>query len=265
MASMRILVLDTPADAARVAAAVVTDLVAQSPAAVLGFATGSSPQPLYRALAEKARNGVDFASITGFALDEYVGIDVGHPESYRSVLARDVVGPLGMAPLRMHVPDGLGERMLSGRAYENAMAAAGGVDLQILGIGANGHIGFNEPGSELDSRTRDVALAERTREDNKRFFDGDIDRVPSLAITQGIGTILEARELLLVANGAAKARAIATALESEPSASCPASVIRRHPDVTVVLDVQAASLLRQRENYRAQAETWLLRRLAPVR
>lgn len=264
MASMRILVLGSPADAARVAAAVVTDVVAKSPSPVIGFATGSSPQPLYRALAEHARNGFDFRTVTGFALDEYVGIDPEHIESYRSVLARDVVAPLGMSPDRMNVPDGRGDRMRAALAYERTMAAAGGVALQILGIGANGHIGFNEPGSDVRSRTRDVTLAQRTREDNKRFFSGDIDRVPSRAITQGIGTIVEARALLLVANGTAKAEAIVAALEDRPSASCPASVVQGHPDVTAVLDAEAASLLRRREEYRELAEPLLAELLSPV-
>jgi glucosamine-6-phosphate deaminase len=254
---VRIIVLPTARDAAEVGAAVIAERVRSNPATVLGVATGSSPQPLYAALAERAAAGLDFGAVTGFALDEYVGIDPAHPESYHSVLERDVVTPLGMRPEAMNVPDGLGDPAVAGAAYDAAIAAAGGVDLQILGIGANGHLGFNEPGSSFASRTREVTLTAQTRDDNRRFFDGDLDAVPLSAMTQGIGTILEARSLLLVANGSAKAEAIAAALEGPQTASCPTSAVQLHPDVTILLDSDAAALLTRREHYAAANAAWL--------
>lgn len=221
-------------EAARVGAALIAALVRERPDAVLGLATGSSPLPLYRAL-----RGVDLARARGFALDEYAGIDHAHPESYHSVIRRDVVEPLGMDPGRVRVPDSAGAD-----AYDDAIAAAGGVDLQILGIGANGHIGFNEPGSGLDTRTRVVALTERTRQDNRRFFGGDVDLVPTHAVTQGLATILSARSILLIAAGRAKADAVAAAIEGPVTSECPASSLQRHPAVTYLLDAEAASGLR---------------------
>lgn len=232
-------------------AAVSTSNHARSP--VLGLATGSSPLGLYRELAVAATAGrIDLALTQGFALDEYVGLDEGHPQSYREVLLREVCAPLGLKPARLHVPDGSGTDLTAltraAQAYDGAIAAAGGVDVQVLGIGANGHLGFNEPGSALASRTRVKRLSARTRSDNARFFD-DLDVVPTHCVTQGLGTMLEARCLLLVATGAAKSQAVAAALEGPLSASCPASVLQWHPDVIAVLDEAAASRLRNRDYY----------------
>ena len=256
---MRIIVLPTAQDTAEVGATIVADLVRRTPTAVLGVATGSSPQPLYEALAQRAAAGADFSAVAAFALDEYVGIDPAHPESYHSVLDRDVVVPLGLDPAAMNVPDGLADPEAAGAAYDAAIAAAGGVDLQILGIGANGHLGFNEPGSSFASPTREVTLTAQTRDDNRRFFGGDLDQVPLSAMTQGVGTILEARSLLLVANGSSKAAAIAAALEGPQSSSCPTSAVQLHPDVTILLDADAAALLQRREHYAAANAAWLQR------
>jgi glucosamine-6-phosphate deaminase len=188
--------------------------------------------------------GVDLSHLTAFALDEYVGIDPAHPESYRSVIHRDVTVPLGLDPERVNLPPGNATNLDDAAAgYERAIVAAGGVDLQILGIGTNGHIGFNEPGSARDSRTRVVALDESTRSDNARYFEGDIDAVPSHAMTQGIATILDARRLVLVAHGASKARAIAAAVLGPVTSALPASFLQTHSDATIVLDVDAASQL----------------------
>ncbi|MDO9589784.1 MAG: glucosamine-6-phosphate deaminase [Microcella sp.] len=240
---MRIIVRPTAFEAAEFGAAIIADLVQRMPAAVLGVATGSSPQPLYAALGSYAAAGLDFSAVTAFALDEYVGIDRAHPQSYHSVLHREVVRRLGLNPAAMNVPDGRADPVIAGAAYEAAIAAAGGIDLQILGIGSNGHLGFNEPGSSFASRTREVTLTARTRADNRRFFGGDLNAVPLSAITQGIGTILEARTLLLVANGSAKAAAIAAAIDGPLSPSCPASAVQLHPNVTLLLDEASAALL----------------------
>src|SRR5829696_1894057 len=256
---MEVLVLPMPADVAHRAAEVVIDrlLAADRAEPVIGLATGSSPLGLYAELAAAVRSGrLDIGGARGFALDEYVGLTSGHPQSYREVLLREVWVPLGLAPDRLHVPDGSGadEHELAAGAveYERLIRAAGGVDVQILGIGANGHLGFNEPGSALSSRTRVKRLSDRTRHDNARFFDG-IDDVPTHCVTQGLGTVLDARRLVLVASGPVKAAAVAAALEGPLSASCPASVIQWHADATVVLDEPAASSLRNRDYYDASA------------
>jgi glucosamine-6-phosphate deaminase len=255
---MEVLVLPTPQDVADRAARVVIEglhaaVAAGRPDPVIGLATGSSPVGLYAVLARAAAAGkVDFGRASGFALDEYVGLPPGHPESYREVLLREVCGPLGLPPQRLHVPDGSGrseEALSAGAAdYERRIAAAGGVDVQILGIGANGHLGFNEPGSALTSRTRVKRLSNRTRADNARFFPS-LDAVPTHSVTQGLGTVLEARRLVLVASGAGKAAAVAAALEGPLSASCPASVLQWHADVVAVLDEAGASRLENREYY----------------
>ncbi len=186
----------------------------------------------------------------GFALDEYVGLDPAHPESYRSVIARQVVEPLGLDPARVHVPNGSLEGIdHAGDDYERALAEAGGVDLQLLGIGTDGHIGFNEPGSSFASLTRVKTLTQQTREDNARFF-ASIDDVPRHCITQGLGTILRARHLVLLAFGAGKAAAVAGAVEGPVTASLPGSAIQLHPHATVLVDEAAASELRFADYYR---------------
>jgi glucosamine-6-phosphate deaminase len=241
---VKILLSPDATGAGEIAASIVAASLGGLPAPVLGVATGSSPQPLYRALADRVREGLDLSRAAAFALDEYVGLPVDHPESYHSVIAREVTRPLGLDPARVHVPAGAAADPADAAArYESAIASAGGVDVQILGIGANGHIGFNEPGSPADSRTRIVELAPQTIADNARFFGGDTASVPTHALTQGIGTILDARELVLIAWGESKADAVARAVEGVQAAELPASFLRRHPRVTLVLDEAAASRL----------------------
>lgn len=222
------------------AADVVLATLAASPAPVIGVATGSSPSPLYSAL---AASGADFSTATWFALDEYVGLPPGHPESYAEVLRREIVEPLGLDPKRVHLPDPHRVDLHdAARRYEQQIASAGGIDLQILGIGRNGHLAFNEPGAALDSRTRVETLTEDTRRANQRFFDS-LDEVPTRCLTQGLGTILEARHLLLIARGREKAEALARALTGPVGTDCPASVLQTHGQVTVLADDDAASLL----------------------
>lgn len=248
-----VIVPNRAAGGALVADAIV-GLVRRRSDAVLGLATGSSPLPVYEALRPHAALLRD---VRGFALDEYVGLPAGHPESYRAVIEREVVAPLSLDPARVRVPgDDLAEgpqREASlaeaGERYEAAIAAAGGVDLQLLGIGATGHIGFNEPGSSFASRTRVKTLTEQTRRDNARFFAAP-DEVPLHCITQGLGTILAARHLVLLAFGAAKAEALAAAVEGPVTSSLPGSAIQLHGRVTVVIDEAAASALRFADYYR---------------
>ncbi|MGB4776731.1 glucosamine-6-phosphate deaminase [Microbacterium sp.] len=224
-------------------------LVTARPDAVLGLATGSTPLPVYRALRPRL-TGVDVSRVRGFALDEYVGIDPRHPQSYRSVITTEVVEPLGLDPELIRTPNGALETIAhAGEDYERAIAAAGGIDLQLLGIGTSGHIGFNEPGSSFASRTRVKTLIEQTRRDNARFFD-TIDEVPMHCITQGLGTILEARHLFLLAFGEGKAAAVAGAVEGPVTSSLPGSAIQLHPHTTVVVDEAAASRLAHADYYR---------------
>jgi len=242
-----VVILDSREAAGELGAELVARLVARTPDGVLGLATGSTPLPLWHALAARA---LDLSRVRGFALDEYIGLPPGHPESYRAVITREVVEPLGLTPSLVHVPgDDGGPVEGAGERYEAAIAAAGGVDIQVLGIGRTGHIGFNEPGSSLASATRVKTLTEQTRIDNARFFDS-LDEVPRHCLTQGLGTILRARHLLLFAFGEAKAGANAGAVEGPVSSSLPGSAIQLHPLVTVVVDEAAASQLEHADYYR---------------
>jgi glucosamine-6-phosphate deaminase len=240
-----IVILDRTA-AGELAADVILALVARKPDAVLGLATGSTPLAVYQALAAR---GADLTDVRGFALDEYVGLPPGHPESYRAVITREVVEPLGLNPSLVRVPGDRGPIETAGDDYERSIVAAGGVDLQILGIGTDGHIGFNEPGSSFESLTRVKTLTQQTREDNARFF-ASVDEVPVNCITQGLGTIRRAKHLLLLAFGEAKAEAIAAAVEGPVTASAPGSAIQLHPHVTVLVDEAAASRLSNIDYYR---------------
>jgi glucosamine-6-phosphate deaminase len=247
---LEVIIVPTEAEVGRLAAAKVAALVAEKPSAVLGLATGSSPQGIYADLGRRVEAGeLSFAQARGFALDEYVGLPREHPQSYAAVIRRDVVEPLGFDPARVRVPDGLAADLdAAAAAYDAAIAAAGGIDVQILGIGANGHIGFNEPTSSFASRTRIKTLAQRTREDNARFFDS-LEQVPKHCMTQGLGTILDARELVLVAQGEGKADAIAAAVEGPLTSFVPGSALQLHEHAMVVVDQAAASKLKLADYY----------------
>ena len=248
---MEVVILPDAASVGRLAAREVSDVVGGHPTAVIGLATGSSPLAIYADLARAVERGdLDFSRVTGFALDEYVGIPADHPQSYAAVIDAEVTRPLGMDPARVHVPDGRASDVRTAAIdYDRAIAAAGGIDVQILGVGANGHIGFNEPTSSFASRTRVKTLAPRTRDDNARFFDS-ADEVPIHCITQGIGTILEARRLVLVAQGAGKADAVARAVEGPVTSFCPASALQLHSAAMVIVDEAAAANLELADYYR---------------
>ena len=250
---MEIVPLDSVEEVAALGADVVEAAVrARAGAAVLGLATGSTPLPMYRELIRRhsAGLGPSYDGVRCFTLDEYVGLPPGHPESYRATIARELTDPLGIPADRVQgpSPDPAG-LPVAGERYEQALVAAGGIDVQVLGIGSDGHLAFNEPGSSLASLTRLKTLTEETRRDNARFF-GSIDEVPRHVLTQGLGTILRARHLLLLATGAGKAAALAAAAEGPVSASCPASVMQLHPHVTVLVDPPAAVALARRDHYR---------------
>ena len=249
---MEVVPLGSADEIAAVAADVVEALVGAIPTAVLGLATGSTPLPTYRELIRRHEAGLApaYDEVRCFNLDEYVGLPDGHPQTYRATIARELTDGLGIAPEQVHGPDPAAEGLPgAGERYEVAIEAAGGIDLQLLGIGSDGHLAFNEPGSSLASRTRIKTLTQRTRADNARFF-GSVDEVPLHVLTQGLGTILRARHLLLIATGASKADAVAQALEGPLTASCPASVLQLHPHATILVDTAAASALRRIDHYR---------------
>jgi glucosamine-6-phosphate deaminase len=249
---MEVVLLPSAEDAACLLADTIEALVRRRPDAVLGLATGSSPMLTYRKLLDRRRAGTgpSYAQVRAFLLDEYVGLPPGHEQSYRATIARELTSHLDIDPANVHAPEGAAQDIAAaGPRYDAAIAAAGGVDLQVLGIGTDGHLAFNEPGSSLASRTRLKTLTARTREDNARFFGG-ADRVPRHVLTQGLGTILEARHLVLVANGAGKAKAVAAAVEGPLTASCPASTLQLHPHATVLVDDAAGAQLSRRDYYR---------------
>ena len=235
-----------------VAADAIGALLDRKPTAVLGLATGSSPLAIYDELAARHDAGlISFAHARGFTLDEYVGLAADHPERYRTVIDTVFVSRVDFGAGAVQGPDGLATDIPAAcAAYEDAIRDAGGVDLQILGIGTDGHIAFNEPGSSLASRTRIKTLTRQTRVDNARFFDGDVDAVPTHCITQGLGTIMAARHVILVATGRSKAEAVHYLVEGAVSAMWPATILQHHPHVTVLLDGAAARRLQLVDYYR---------------
>ena len=244
---MEIIIQPNPEAATTIAARLIAGLVREKPAAVLGLATGSTPERLYAQLVDLK---LDWTKITTFNLDEYVGISPQHPQSYHSFMWEKLFRHVNVAIKNVNIPDGLAKNVpASCEAYERKIAAAGGIDLQLLGIGTNGHIGFNEQTSSLASRTRIKTLTPQTRKDNARFF-GSEEAVPHHVITMGIGTIMEARQCLLLAFGQKKARAIAEAVEGPVTAMNPASVLQFHKRATLILDEEAAAELKLKDYYR---------------
>ncbi|TSD85266.1 glucosamine-6-phosphate deaminase [Mycobacterium sp. KBS0706] len=237
---MKIRILPDREAVAAAAAAEILAAVAARPGLVLGVATGRTMEPVYARLARAAAEGAAFGGVELFGLDEYVGLAPGHPAAFRSYLERHVTVPLGIPSERLHVPDGISiDPAEEARRHEARIRAAGGIDLQLLGLGRNGHIAFNEPGSPFVSRTRVVRLARSTREDGRSALPAGM-QPPRTGITMGVGTILEARRLLLLATGAAKRPAAEALCFGPVSPACPASALRLHPDATVLLDREAA-------------------------
>jgi len=236
----------------REAARIVAGAVLANPRIVLGLATGSTPLGLYKELAALHQAGnLDFSRATSFNLDEYLGLPASHPQSFHFFMRQNFFSQVNLPVGSVHIPDGT----ISGNydnycaEYERSIKASGGIDLQILGIGRNGHVGFNEPTSSLASRTRLKALSRETIEDNRHFFANESE-MPKCAITMGIGTILDARRVLLLASGRSKAAAVAKAIEGPITSSVSASALQMHPDVTFIIDEDAAYSLTQRDYYR---------------
>ena len=226
----------------------VADIINTKPNAVLGMATGSTPMGLYQELARMHREeGLDFAQVTTFNLDEYVGLPPHDARSYHSFMHEHFFQHVNVAPANIHIPSGTTHNFEAFcRWYEQRIAERGGIDVQILGIGSDGHIAFNEPGSSLHSRTRLKTLAQQTIDDNARFFESRED-VPTYAITMGVGTVLDARRLVMLANGQHKAWAVAQALEGPVTTMITASALQMHPIVKVFLDQPAAAQLTMRD------------------
>jgi glucosamine-6-phosphate deaminase len=261
------LVLLTPDydELSREAARIVAAAVRSKPSLQLGLATGSTTLGMYKELARlHLEQGLDFSQVTTFNLDEYLGLPGNHPQSFHRFMHENFFAHVNVAPENVHIPDGAirGSYDEYCESYEHAIRETGGIDLQVLGIGRNGHIGFNEPTSSFASKTRLKVLTQETLEDNRRFFSPD-EEMPQCAITMGIGTILEARKVLILATGAAKAEAVAHAIEGPITASVTASCLQLHSDVIFVIDEAASAQLKQRAYYHRVME--MTARLTPNR
>ena len=235
------IIIDTTENVARQAAQLYVDLLTKNPKAVLGGATGSTPIPLYKELVRLNKEGViSFKDAKSFNLDEYVGLEGTHDQSYRYFMNENLFNHIDIDMANTHVPSGID--IDEPEKYDREIEAAGGVDLQLLGIGVDGHIGFNEPGTPWDSLTHVVELEQNTREVNARFFNS-IDEVPTHAVTMGIKTVMNARSIILIATGSSKAEIVKKFIEGPVTTEVPASILQLHPFVTVFLDHEAAALL----------------------
>lgn len=242
---MNIRIFENEEDLNATGAGLIASLLQTKPRAVLGLATGSSPVGIYKQLITLYQKGlVSFSQASSFNLDEYVGLPTEHHESYRSFMNEQLFKHIDIDIARTQVPDGQAADLEQEcNSYEQRLDDRGPVDLQLLGIGHNGHIGFNEPGTELTGRTHVVDLKDETRKANARFFDS-IDEVPAQAITMGVGTILKAKQILLIARGEEKAEIIREAFMGPITTACPASLLQCHPNVVVLLDRAAGRLVR---------------------
>ena len=215
------------------------------PGKVLGLATGSSPLGLYsRMVEDHKKNGTSYKDIITFNLDEYVGLPITHPESYYAFMHTNLFNHIDIPEENTHVPSGLGEDLEGQAKKYDDMILEHPVDIQVLGIGSDGHIAFNEPGTPFDSITHVTDLLEPTIKDNARFFDFDMNKVPHQAVTQGIATIMRAKKIILIATGENKAKAVKAMVEGPIDVNCPASILQKHDNTVIVIDEAAASLLK---------------------
>ena len=238
----KVIIVKNAEEAALEAFKVMKDFI--KPGKVLGLATGSTPLGLYELMVKDHKeNGTSYEDILTFNLDEYVNLPIAHPESYYAFMHRNLFDLIDVPEDNTHVPSGLGDNLDEQCKAYDKMIEEHPVDIQLLGIGSDGHIAFNEPGTAFDSGTHVTDLAESTIKDNARFFDFDMSKVPTQACTQGIGTIMKAKNILLIATGANKAQAVKDMLEGPVDEKCPASILQKHPNVTIIVDEPAASLL----------------------
>ncbi len=245
MLHVNLIIAKDPTEVGKLAADIFQEIVNANPQCVLGLATGSTPLPLYRELIEREKAGkINFSQVRSANLDEYKGLSGDHPQSYRYFMQENLFDHISIDPANTIVPDGLAEDVDAMCAeYERKIDAMGGVDIQLLGIGHDGHIGFNEPCDHFPVATHEVELEEITREANKRFFNS-IDEVPTAAYTMGIGTVMAARKVLLLATGKDKAEIVKQSFFGPVTPMVPASILQFHPDVTVIVDEAAASLIK---------------------
>ena len=241
---MEVIVKDDYDEMSKLAARMIAQVVREKPRCVLGLATGSTPVGTYKELIRLHKEeDLDFSQVVTFNLDEYIGLPPEHDQSYYYFMHDNLFNHINIPPGNIHLPPGTDEDIVDAcERYEQMIRDAGGIDIQLLGIGANGHIAFNEPGSSLGSRTRVKTLDEETIKDNSRFFES-IEDVPRYAVTMGIGTIMDSRRLLLLANKANKAHAISITVEGPVTALVPATIVQLHPHATIIVDKEAASEL----------------------
>ena len=248
---MEVIIVKTPEDVGKITANMMADAILRNPSIVLGLPTGSSPLVVYKELIRKHKEGgLDFSKVISFNLDEYLGLPPTHPQSYHYFMASNLFDHINIDKSNVHVPSGLAiDPEGFCKSYEEDIKRHGGIALQLLGIGRDGHIAFNEPGSSLGSRTRVKTLTKETIDDNARFFK-NADEVPRFAITMGVGTIMEAKKILLIATGKSKAQAIAEAVEGPVTQMNTASILQLHADTTFIIDEDAAGDLTRRDYYR---------------
>ncbi|WP_025755346.1 glucosamine-6-phosphate deaminase [Mycoplasmopsis cricetuli] len=239
---MKIIKVDTSGELANVCADLIENQIQTKPDSKICFATGSSPIETYKKLIQKYKQGLNFENIITFNLDEYVGLDKTHPCSYYYFMQHNLFSHINVKPDNINFPNNKGDLIINANDYENLIKKHGGIDLTILGIGTNGHIAFNEPGSLITDRTREVKLTESTIKSNNIYFKNPND-IPLTALSMGIATILQSKKIILIAFGKSKANAIKNMIEGPITSECPASFLQTHPNVTIIVDKDAASLL----------------------
>ena len=239
---MKLVITKNYDEASKEAFNVVKDYL--KPGKVLGLATGSTPLGLYKLMIEDHKtNGTSYENIHSYNLDEYVGLPITHPESYYAFMHNNLFNHIDIKEENVHVPCGLGDDLDTKCKEYDAMIEKEPIDIQVLGIGSDGHIAFNEPGTSFTSGTHVTGLAESTIKDNARFFENDMSKVPTQACTQGIGTIMKAKNIIIIATGKNKAQAVKDMIEGPVDEKCPASILQKHPSVIAIIDEDAASLL----------------------
>lgn len=250
---MKVAIVKNAEEGSKLAAEIFIEQVKAKPATVLGLATGSTPVKMYKLLAEAYKAGeVSFKECKSFNLDEYLGLAPEHDQSYHYFMKTQLFDHIDIDQAQTNVPDGLATDIAAScQAYEDAITAAGGIDIQLLGIGSDGHIAFNEPGCSLACRTHSQVLTQQTIEDNARlFFGGKIEEVPTQAVTMGIGSIMDAKKVVLLAFGAGKQDAVVGLVEGPVTAMCPCSALQYHNDCIVICDEEAAGKLQQKDYYK---------------